>query len=147
VPGPADGPVEMSPTVPDDVGAGAMGADGLTPRARRIRDLVRSTFHESDIGGYCPGGCRSGHIPGSDHYTGHAIDVMILPWHDHTRVAKGWQIASWMVANYTSLGVKYVIYRARIWTPDRGWHAYRYPGGPTSNPTLMHMDHVHVSVY
>lgn len=147
VPGTADGPVAMSPTVTGDVGAGLMGPDGLTPRARRIRDLVVATFHESDIGGYCPGGCRSGHIPGSDHYTGHAIDIMILPWHDRARVASGWRIASWLVANHEALAVKYVIYRARIWTPGRGWHAYRYPGGATTNPTLMHMDHVHVSVY
>lgn len=147
VPGTADGPVAMSPTVTGDVGAGGMGPEGLTPRARRIRDLVRTRFRETDIGGYCPGGCRSGHIPGSDHYTGRAIDIMILPWHDHTRVAKGWRIASWLVANHEPLAVKYVIYRARIWTPDRGWHAYHYPGGHTTNPTLMHMDHVHVSVY
>lgn len=147
VPGAIGGPFALPTTVTDDVGPGAMGPEGLTPRARRIRDLVRRKFHENDIGGYCPGGCKGGHIPGSDHYTGRAIDVMIVPWHDRARVAKGWRLASWLVANAKPLGVKYVIYRARIWTPDQGWHHYEHPSGDTSNPTLQHMDHVHVSVY
>lgn len=147
VPGAVGGPFALAPTVTRDVGPGQMGPEGLTPRARRIRDLVRSKFHENDIGGYCPGGCKGGHIPGSDHYTGRAIDIMIVPWHDKARVAKGWHLASWLVANAKPLGVKYVIYRARIWTPDEGWHHYEHPSGNTSNPTLQHMDHVHVSVY
>lgn len=147
VPGAVGGPFALPTTVTGDVGAGPMGPEGLTPRARRIRDLVRRKFHENDIGGYCPGGCKGGHIPGSDHYTGRAIDIMILPWHDQARVAKGWRLASWLVANAKPLGVKYVIYRARIWTPDESWHPYEHPSGNTSNPTLQHMDHVHVSVY
>lgn len=146
-PGTVGGPYALPATVTGDVDGGPMGPDGLTPRARRIRDLVRRKFHETDIGGYCPGGCRSGHIPGSDHYTGKAIDIMILPWHDKRRVAQGWRIASWAVANAKPLAVKYVIYRARIWTPDRGWHPYQHPSGNTSNPTLQHMDHIHISVY
>lgn len=145
-PGVVGGPSTIRGTVSGDVGPGAMDRDGLTPRARRIRDVVRGQFDERNIGGYCPGGCRSGHIPGSDHYTGRAVDVMIMPWHDSRRVAKGWRIASWLVGNAKPLAVKYVIYREKIWTPDRGWHSYRHPSGNTSNPTLRHMDHIHVSV-
>ncbi|MQA78058.1 MAG: hypothetical protein GEV10_06205 [Streptosporangiales bacterium] len=147
VPGTVGGPFAVASTVEGDAGAGPMGADGLTPRARRVRDLIRSEFGESDIGGYCPGGCSSGHIAGSDHYSGRAVDVMITPWRSPARVAKGWRLASWVVGNARPLHVKYVIYRDRIWTPGRGWHAYRHPSGDTSNPTLRHLDHVHVSVY
>lgn len=132
---------------PSDLAAESMGPDGLTARTRRVRDLVREQFGERNIGGYCPGGCRSGHIPGSDHYTGHAIDIMILPYSDPARVAQGQRIATWLVAAARPLAVKYVIYRARIWTPDRGWRAYQHPYGPSTNPTLLHMDHVHVSVF
>src|SRR5690606_36516044 len=126
-----NGPFAQQPTVTGDVGPGAMGSDGLTPRARRIRGPARDTFGETNIGGYCPGGCKNGHIASSDHYTGRAVDIMILPWRDHSRVAKGWRIASWMVANAKPLGVKYVIYRDRIWTPAESWHPYRHPSGNT----------------
>jgi hypothetical protein len=122
-----------------------MNAEGLTPRTAYVNDLIERTFGEHDIGGYCPGGCRTGHIPGSDHYTGHAIDVIILPYTDPAGVAKGWRIADWLVAR--PLAIKYIIYRARYWSPSTGWEAYHCPGGPTSNPTLMHLDHIHISTF
>ena len=90
-----------------------MNADGLTPRTAYVKDMTERTFGERDIGGYCPGGCRTGLIPGWDHYTGHAIDVMILPCTDPTRVAKGWRIADWLVTNAQPLAIKYIIYRDR----------------------------------
>ncbi|MQA06153.1 MAG: hypothetical protein GEV07_26685 [Streptosporangiales bacterium] len=141
------GPYPVEATVRGDVGGGAMNAEGLTPRAERVRDLVRREFGERQLGGYCPGGCRSGHIPGSDHYSGRAVDIMLTPWRSEARVAKGWRIASWLVGNAEPLGVKYVIYRDRIWTPGDGWQDYQHPSGDTTNPTLRHLDHIHVSVY
>ena len=124
-----------------------MGPDGLTPRTRRVMELIERRYDEHDIGGYCPGGCAKGHIPSSDHYDGHAIDVMITPYTDPARVRKGWRIVNWLIANHRQLAIKYVIYRKRIWTTDEGWHPYTHPSGVTSNPTLNHMDHIHVSVY
>lgn len=147
VPGIVSGPTTVRATVTGDVGPGRMDRAGLTPRARRVHDLVRDRFNESNLGGFCPGGCRTGHIPGSDHYSGRAVDIMITPWRDRSRAAKGWRIASWLVGNAKPLAIKYVIYRERIWTPDDGWHAYRHPSGNTTDPTLRHMDHIHVSVY
>jgi hypothetical protein len=123
-----------------------MGPDGLTPRTRYLRNLIRSGFGETNIGGWCPGGCTTGHIAGSDHYTGHAIDVMVLPYTDPARIADGNRIATWAVANADQLALKYLIWRARIWTPDEGWHPYTHPSG-SRDPTLMHMDHIHLSVY
>ncbi len=123
-----------------------MGPDGLTPRTRYLRDLIKSGFGETNLGGWCPGGCTTGHIEGSDHYTGHAIDVMILPHTDPERIADGNRIATWAVANADQLAIKYLIWRSRIWTPNEGWHAYTHPSG-SSGPTLAHANHVHLSVY
>ena len=123
-----------------------MGPDGLTPRTRYVRDLIKSGFDETNLGGWCPGGCTTGHVAGSDHYTGQAVDVMILPHTDPRRIADGNRLATWLVTNADQLAIRYVIWRARIWTPDERWHAYTHPSG-SIDPTLAHMDHVHVSVY
>ncbi len=112
-----------------------MGPDGLTPRTRYVRDLIASGFGETNMGGWCPGGCTDGHVEGSDHYTGHAIDVMILPYTDPTRIADGDRIATWLTANAQQLAVKYVIWRALIWSPGEGWRPYTHPSG--SNLTLI----------
>lgn len=124
-----------------------MGPDGLTPRTRDVMQRIQERFDEGDIGGYCPGGCTQGHIPGSDHYDGHAIDVMLTPYTDPERVAQGRSIARWLVANADRLAIKYVIYRDRIYQPGQGWQSYTHPSGDTSNPTLRHLDHIHVSVH
>lgn len=126
---------------------------GLTPRAKRVMDLVERRFDEHNIGGYCPGGCTSGHTQGSDHYTGQAIDVMILPYTDPQQVEKGWRVANYLVNHQRKLAIKYVIYQNRIWSAahaQAGWRGYcpdNCPYGATSNPTLLHKDHIHVSVY
>lgn len=119
------------------------GADGLTPAAAAVRQLVISTFGVRDIGGFA----TEGHVPGSDHYTGRAIDVMLTPI-GPTNTALGWRIATYLQSNAARLGITYLIWQARIWSVSRageGWRPYQHPGGGAS-PTLMHMDHVHVSV-
>jgi len=128
--------------------AEVMGRDGLTPRTRGVLVAVVQAFGVTDIGGYCPGGCRTGHIAGSDHYTGHAIDVMLTPMTSENR-ALGDRIAAWLVANHQRLAVKYVIWYGRIWSARRssvGWRPYTHPSGK-GGATLAHRDHVHVSVY
>ena len=124
----------------------AMGPDGLTPRTRRAMHEVMHAFGVTDIGGYCPGGCRTGHIEGSDHYTGHAIDIMLLPMNEANRDL-GNRIATWLVANADRLAVKYVIWNDHIWSASaaEGWRHYRHPGGLHSS-TGRHFDHLHVSV-
>lgn len=118
--------------------------DGLTPRAAHVRRLVIETFGVDDIGGFA----TDGHARGSDHYTGRAIDVMLTPL-GPANTALGWQIATYLQSNARALGIKYLIWDGRIWSPNRaaeGWRPYRHPNG-RSNPTLDHLDHVHVSVY
>ena len=118
-------------------------ADGLTPRAAQVRGLVVDTFGVTDIGGFA----TEGHVAGSDHYTGRAIDVMLTPL-GPTNTELGWQIATYLQSRAQELGIKYLIWDGRQWSPERageGWRPYRHPSGGSS-PTLDHQDHVHVSV-
>jgi hypothetical protein len=42
-----------------------------------------------------------------------------------------------------------VIYDDQIWSArrsDEGWRPYTHPSGNTTDPTLRHLDHVHVDV-
>lgn len=123
--------------------------DGLTARARAVRDELAATFGGLEIGGYQAGGIDSGHVEGSAHYDGRALDVMFDPYEDAEVNRSGWVVAHWLVANADRLGISTVIYDARIWTARRsgeGWRTYTHPSGDTSDPTLQHLDHVHVDV-
>lgn len=129
--------------------AEAMGDDGLTDRARHVRDSLDATFGDLDIGGYEPEGIDSGHVEGSAHYDGRALDVMFLPYDEPTVKIEGWALAHWTVAHADRLDVATVIYDDHIWTArrsDEGWRDYTHPSGDTSNPTLRHLDHVHIDV-
>ena len=122
--------------------------DGLTPRTRRAIHAVMQAFGVTNVGGFCPGGCRTGHIPNSDHYTGHAVDFMLTPINDANRQL-GDAIAAWLVANANRLAVNYVIWNERTWNRGRaseGWRIYTHPSG-SSGDTASHPDHPHLSVY
>lgn len=125
----------------------SMLPNGLTPRTNRVRKLVERTFPNVEVGGYCRGGCTSGHTEGSDHYDGHAIDIMT------SNKALGDRISRYLIRHQAKLGVHYLIWRNQIWDAERanaGWRGYcpgNCPYGSTSNRTALHMDHVHVSVY
>ncbi|WP_370617680.1 hypothetical protein [Mumia sp. Pv 4-285] len=115
---------------------------GLVASAQKVVDCVFAEWKITNIGGRA----SSGHIAGSDHYTGRAVDVMIASWTGVTGIAQGDAVASYFVTNAKAFGVTYVIWRARIWSVNHPqWSSYGHPSG-SSNPTLMHMDHVHVSV-
>ena len=117
--------------------------EGLTPAANRVRQLVVDTFGVTDIGGLA----TDGHVDGSDHYTGRAVDIMLTPM-SLEMTAFGWRIATSLQSNARALGISYMIWDGRIWSPSRageGWRPYRHPSGETS-PTLLHLDHIHVSV-
>lgn len=61
----------------------------------------------------------------------------------------GDKAADWLVDNAAALGVKYVIWWERIWKAEEseaGWQPYEHPSG-ADDPTSLHHDHVHVSVY
>ncbi len=125
------------------------GADGLTDRARAVRDAATEVFGPLPTGGYQPGGVTSGHIAGSAHYDGRAVDLFFRPVGDPDQNAKGWALAHWLVAHASTYSVATVIYDDRIWTARRsteGWRPYAHPSGDTDNAVLQHRDHVHVDV-
>ena len=122
---------------------------GLTPRGDTLRQAMREVFGKQVLGGFEPKGVTSGHIEGSAHYEGRAIDVFFRPVTEENQ-RLGWQQAMWSVAHAARLDVATVIFDRRIWTARsslQGWREYRYPGGETDNPVLLHEDHVHVDVH
>lgn len=118
-----------------------IGANGLTGRMIKVRSEVDSRFGPFPmIGCLRPGDAQ-------DHGTGHACDFMestggSMPTSD--RIAHGTQVAAWVISNASRLGVKYVIWRQRIYDMrNPGWRPMSDRGGITAN----HYDHVHVSVF
>lgn len=74
-----------------------------------------------------------------EHGQGRAIDIM-------TSGETGWAVADFLRANYSALGIEYIIYSQHIWSVERGgegWRAMSDRGSATAN----HYDHVHVTVY
>ncbi|MGZ4615913.1 MAG: hypothetical protein ACXV4A_10145 [Actinomycetes bacterium] len=126
----------------------APGPSGLTPRADTVRVAMRESFAKQILGGFAPEGVSSGHIEGSAHYEGRAIDVFFRPINP-ANTQRGWLQAQWAVAHAARLHVATVIFDRQIWTATRsasGWRPYVHPDGPTDNPVLLHEDHVHVDV-
>lgn len=97
----------------------------VKPHALAAAQEISGAFGKDNIGGLAKGG----HIEGSDHYTGEAIDVM--------GAEDGVAIANYATLNAERWGVKYVIHNRQIWTPKEGWKPYS-----GDNP---HTGHVHVS--
>ena len=124
------------------------GDGGLTPRAERAKDALLAVSGRLPLGGFAPGGVRDGHIAGSAHYEGRAVDVFYRPVTDRNR-QRGWTAAQWLVAHADELDLAVVIFDRQLWSAARageGWRPYRHPSGNTTNPVLLHLDHVHVDV-
>jgi len=74
-----------------------------------------------------------------EHGQGRAIDIMVSG-------ETGWEIAEFLRANYSALGIEYIIYAQQMWSVERsgeGWRGMSDRGSTTAN----HYDHVHVTVY
>jgi hypothetical protein len=109
--------------------SGSAVESGLVANTILVHRAVCATF--PDITAY-------GGIGGGEHASGKALDIM-------TSGARGAEIAAWLQANYSKLGIVEVIYQQRIWTSQRasdGWRAMPDRGSATAN----HFDHVHVLV-
>lgn len=73
------------------------------------------------------------------HGQGRAVDIMISG-------SVGWEVAEFLRANYSALGIEYIIYSQKIWSVERGgegWRSMSDRGSTTAN----HYDHVHVTVF
>ena len=124
------------------------GPLGLTARADALRAAMREVFGKQTLGGFEPTGVDSGHIDGSAHYEGRAMDVFFRPI-TAANQQRGWAQAAWAVAHAEQLAVATVIFDSAVWSARRsvaGWRDYRHPSGPTDDPILLHEDHLHVDV-
>ncbi len=113
--------------------AGSEVESGLAANAVSVHRAVCAAFPAvTSFGGVRPGDT-------GEHGTGHALDIMITG-------ATGDQIAEWVRAHASELGVSEVIWSQRIWTVQRGSEGWRYMEDRGST-TANHYDHVHVTVY
>ncbi|MEL4356803.1 MULTISPECIES: SH3 domain-containing protein [unclassified Luteococcus] len=110
---------------------------GVNANGYRVATAVRNNFPQiAVIGGYRPG-------DGGDHGSGRAVDIMIPNYRYNN--ALGDQIAAYLRANASRLGISYVIWDQHIWSVQRsgeGWRAMSNRGDDNAN----HKNHVHVSV-
>jgi hypothetical protein len=136
-------------TSPDAASAELTGS-GLTHRANVVRKEVTRVFDAPPLGGFAPGGVDTGHMTGSAHYEGRAVDIFVRPI-SAAHKTRGWAIAQYLVAQADRLEIKTVIFDGRIWTAGEksgdGWRTYVPSETSGDRAILMHRDHVHVDVY
>jgi hypothetical protein len=135
----------------EEGGSLALRASGLTGRADALRREVAAVFPDLPMGGFEPKGVDSGHMEGSAHYEGRAIDLFVRPVSEANRT-RGWAVAQYLVSQASRLHIKTVIFDAKIWTAGarsgQGWRDYTVPSSSRGDRTILeHRDHVHVDVY
>lgn len=116
--------------------SGAYG--GVMPHVAQVGDYIAKRFGVKNIGGY-------GYRPNpTDHSRGLALDFMT-----YDNKTLGDQILNFLLAARERLAIKYLIFFDKIYSSINNWRAraYTHPNGPTRNPTLRHLDHVHASFY
>ena len=124
---------------------------GLVPRAAAVRRDLEARFGPLSLGGFEPRGVSSGHMEGSTHYAGRAVDVFFRPVNPQNK-QRGWAVASYLVANADRLDISTVIFDDRIWQSGgrsgKGWRDYRVPSSSSGDRQILeHRDHVHVDVF
>lgn len=102
----------------------------VAPNAEQAAREISGKFGIGNIDGKA----TSGHIPGSDHYSGKAIDVML------EGKKSGKQVINYVLENADRLGVKDIIHNKTYYKQDASgkWVTEPYTG---ENP---HTGHVHV---
>lgn len=145
-------PEALSCRVDDDVETASteLTGSGLTDRADVVRRELAERFPGQHLGGFAAGGVSSGHMEGSAHYDGRAVDAFVRPINEANN-QRGWAIAQYLVANAQRLDVATVIFDDRIWTArrsDQGWRDYDVPSSSGGDQQILeHRDHVHVDVF
>ena len=133
-----------------DEASDRLNGDGLAERADTVRVDLESVFGELPLGGFQPGGVSTGHMSGSAHYEGRAIDVFVRPVNPDNR-KRGWAIASYLMAQADRLSINTIIFDDRIWhagsRSSDGWTNYDVPSSSRGDRAILeHRDHVHVDV-
>jgi hypothetical protein len=123
---------------------------GLVARAAAVREELESVFGPLSLGGFQPGGVSSGHMDGSAHYEGRAVDVFFRPVNAANQ-ERGWAMAHYLVAQADRLSINTIIFDDRIWRAGsrsgRGWTDYDVPSSSRGDRAILeHRDHVHVDV-
>lgn len=145
-------PGALSCEVPGDADEASDEIDesGLVDRATVVRRDLEARFGTLSLGGFEPGGVSTGHMEGSAHYEGRAVDVFFRPVNADNR-KRGWAVASYLVANADRLDIQTMIFDDRIWQArrsDDGWRDYRVPSSSGGDRAILeHRDHVHVDVF
>ncbi len=126
----------------------ALNDVGLTDRADAVRREAEGVFGDLALGGFQPEGVSGGHMEGSTHYEGRAVDIFLRPVTEANQV-KGWAIAHYLVAQADRLDIQTVIFDDRIWRAGRddSWSDYDAPSRSGDRAILEHRDHVHVDVF
>ena len=88
---------------------------GLTPRADLVRRDLEAAFGAAVARRLRARRRRSGHMEGSTHYDGRAVDVFVRPVSEENN-RRGWAIASYLVTQADRLDIQHVIFDGRIWT-------------------------------
>jgi hypothetical protein len=114
-----------------------------------VRRELQQAFGPLPLGGFAAGGVSTGHMRGSAHYDGRAVDVFVRPVNAANQ-RRGWMIASFLVAHASRLRIDHVIFDGRIWSAgtrsQQGWRTYTPPSTSGDRAVLEHRDHVHVDV-
>ena len=108
----------------------------LTPTSVAAKAAIEARFPEvSQIGGY-----REDPNYPNEHPAGKALDVMIPNWNTAAGKAYGDEVAQYLLANASALGIDYILWQQRQWNAD----GTSSPMRDLKNATDNHMDHVHV---
>lgn len=109
---------------------------------RKVKDTL-----DQEQGPFPTIGCVRSTGDPQDHGTGHACDFMVTTGGQMaagSAQALGDRTAAYAIAHASALGIKYIIWRQRIYDMrSPGWDPMSNRGGTTAN----HYDHVHISVF
>ena len=149
---PASNVAQMTQVMRLPSASARLNGQGLTRRAAAVRRDVERVFGRQSLGGFAPGGVSDGHMEGSAHYDGRAVDIFYRPINASSK-RRGWAMAHYLVAQADRLRIQTIIYDDRIWTAgsrsEQGWRDYRVDTSGRSRDVaqvLEHRDHVHVDV-
>ncbi|NDU76596.1 hypothetical protein GWI34_28815 [Actinomadura sp. DSM 109109] len=120
----------------------SVGMGGVTPRMLKVKNTL-----DLETGPFPTIGCVRQTGDPQDHGTGHACDFMVTTggvMATGSAKALGDRTADYAIAHASALGIKYIIWRQRIYDlRSPGWRSMENRGGATAN----HYDHVHISVF